>query len=47
MHSPRCRGSLTHVFSSPSGATLLEVLLAIFVTGIGLLALVTLFPSAP
>ena len=44
MNSPRHRASLLHVVSSTSGVTLVEVLTAIFVMGIGLLALLTLFP---
>ena len=44
MNSPPDRASLLHAVSSTEGVTLLEVLAAIFVMGIGLLALLTLFP---
>ena len=44
MNFPRLRGSLIHMISSSAGVTLVEVLTALFVMGIGLLALLTLFP---
>lgn len=44
MNARRDRGWLIHLSASSSGVTLTEVLLAIFVMGIGLLALLTLFP---
>jgi prepilin-type N-terminal cleavage/methylation domain-containing protein len=44
MNSRRLRASLLHLAASSSGVTLIEVLTAIFVMGIGLMALVTLFP---
>lgn len=44
MNSRRLRGSLSHLVASSSGVTLVEVLAALFVMGIGLLTLLTLFP---